>query len=222
MFFLRRRHEHHAVRRYGRVVLGVRVEAFAKVGSKILHLDTQANFRWSPEIEIPIKYCRGNLSFLSNSEVLSTQVESWSWKGDRHHAPRCLADIHESDFGDIVAKAHSEAEIEWLTKAMFPIACVAEDLLEAEDKKDYIDDASDDPATQLPEGVEEMLLKEEEILEQIPMPGVPGHEETRRKVWLDLPRRARVAIRKMHQEWGHMPKTVMINIRKRRKHLTSS
>ena len=101
-----------------------------------------------------------------------------------------------------------------MTRAVFPTACAVEDSIEQEEKGNCIDDPTGDPDIQLPEGVEEMLQKEEDILEQIPMPGVPGDEKARRKVWLEIPRRARVAIRKMHQEWGHMPKTVMINIPK--------
>ena len=66
----------------------------------------------------------------------------------------------------------------------------------------------------LPEGIEEALLNEEETLEKMPLPGVPEHERTRRKAWLKIPRRARVAIRRMHAEWGHLPNTVLINILK--------
>ena len=59
-----------------------------------------------------------------------------------------------------------------------------------------------------------MLASEEELLEQIPVPGVPEDERARRKAWLALPRKARVAIRRMHEEWGHMPSSVIIEILK--------
>ena len=52
------------------------------------------------------------------------------------------------------------------------------------------------------------------MLEQIPVPGVPNDERERRKAWLNLPKKARVAIRRMHEEWGHMPVQVMIQILK--------
>ena len=55
---------------------------------------------------------------------------------------------------------------------------------------------------------------EEELLEQIPLPGVPDKERARRKAWLQIPRKARVAIRRMHEEWGHMPNSVMVEILK--------
>ena len=51
-------------------------------------------------------------------------------------------------------------------------------------------------------------------MEQIPVPGVPENERARRKAWVALPKKACIAIRRMHEEWGHMPRTVMIEILK--------
>ena len=59
---------------------------------------------------------------------------------------------------------------------------------------------NDDGRVPLPEGIEEALLKEEEMLEALPLSGVPGHEKARREKRLKIPRRARAAIRKMHKE----------------------
>ena len=39
-------------------------------------------------------------------------------------------------------------------------------------------------------------------------------ERERRKAWLNLPKKARVAIRRMHEEWGHLPVQVMTQILK--------
>ena len=50
------------------------------------------------------------------------------------------------------------------------------------------------------QGIEELLLKEEEMLETPPLPGVAGHGKSRREDWLKIPRRARAAIRKIHNE----------------------
>ena len=76
------------------------------------------------------------------------------------------------------------------------------------------DPEDDDDKSPLPAGVEEALLREEEMLEGVPLPGVPGHEKSRRETWLKIPRRARAAIRKMHREWGHMHPTVLKKILK--------
>ena len=62
---------------------------------------------------------------------------------------------------------------------------------------------------QLPEGIEEALQKEEELLEEMPLPGVPGHEKRRREAWLKIPRRARAAIpaEPSNVDKSHQPST---------------
>ena len=50
------------------------------------------------------------------------------------------------------------------------------------------------------------------MLEKIPLPGIPKQESERRKQWIKIPKKARLAIRKMHKEWGHMPRSVLKNI----------
>ena len=47
-----------------------------------------------------------------------------------------------------------------------------------------------------PHDVQERAQAEDDLLEQIPMPGVPRHEAHRRRQWLTIPRKARIAIRK--------------------------
>ena len=44
------------------------------------------------------------------------------------------------------------------------------------------------------------------------MPGVPEDERYRRREWLKLPKKARIAIRRLHTEFGHAPRTVLEQI----------
>ena len=101
-------------------------------------------------------------------------------------------------FAELLQQAHGEAEREWLAKVAF-VGEYAEE--ERQEKEEDTMDALDDEEDQLPlpEGIEEALQKEEELLEEMPLPGVPGHEKRRREAWLKIPRRARAAIRKMHK-----------------------
>ena len=48
----------------------------------------------------------------------------------------------------------------------------------------------------------------------MPLPGTSLSEGERKKRWLKLPRNARIAIRRMHNEWGHRPKSVLKEILK--------
>ena len=52
------------------------------------------------------------------------------------------------------------------------------------------------------------------MLEELPLPGASLDDKERRKKWLKIPQKARLAIRKMHKEWGHMPGSVLKNILK--------
>ena len=81
-----------------------------------------------------------------------------------------------------------------------PTAYAAE---KEEDRTKETLDALDDESTtvRLPQRIEEAPLRDEEMLDGMPLPGAPGAEKARREAWLKAPRRARAAIRKMHREW---------------------
>ena len=43
---------------------------------------------------------------------------------------------------------------------------------------------------------------------------MPQSEAARRREWLKLPRAARIAVRRLHQEFGHTPRSVLVQILK--------
>ena len=101
-----------------------------------------------------------------------------------------------------------------MAQTAFPHAFAAEGEVEAGVVGETIDeyDGEDPPSGK---DIRDAVLSEEEMLEHIPLPGVPENERERLKAWLALPKKARVAIRRMHQEWGpHMPNSAMIEILK--------
>ena len=51
-----------------------------------------------------------------------------------------------------------------------------------------------------------------ELLEEMPIPGNPKQEQERKAKWLALPRRARIAIRRLHRNMRHLPKAAIIQI----------
>ena len=55
-------------------------------------------------------------------------------------------------------------------------------------------------------------LEEGDLLEQIPLPGHPESEKERLTSWLRLPRRARVAIRRLHRNLRHLPKESVVQV----------
>ena len=109
-------------------------------------------------------------------------------------------------------QARCEAEREWLARIAFP-AIYEEEVREERPKLDKHDENEEDDL-KLPEGLEEVILKEEEMLEDVPLPGVPIEEAERRRKWIKIPARTRAASRKMHREWGHMNLAVLKKILK--------
>ena len=61
---------------------------------------------------------------------------------------------------------------------------------------------------------EDALAADAELLEEIPLPGVPVTEQERRRKWLSIPRAARIAIRRLHQEFGHVSRSVLVELLK--------
>ena len=61
---------------------------------------------------------------------------------------------------------------------------------------------------------EQRNAADEEMLQEILLPGVPQSEAERRSKWLKIPRAARIAIRRLRQEFGHVNKTVLVQLLK--------
>ena len=54
--------------------------------------------------------------------------------------------------------------------------------------------------------------READLLEQIPLPGHLASEKERPASWLRLPRRARVATRRLHRNLRHVPKEALVQL----------
>ena len=54
--------------------------------------------------------------------------------------------------------------------------------------------------------------READLLEQVPLPGHPESEKECLASWLRLPRRARVAIRLLHRNLGHLPREALVQM----------
>ena len=54
--------------------------------------------------------------------------------------------------------------------------------------------------------------REQELLEAMPLPGNPVREHERKTKWLALPRRARIAIRRLHRNFKHLPRNALVQM----------
>ena len=80
---------------------------------------------------------------------------------------------------------------------------------------DQPDDPGEEEHEELPPGikeVEEAFDREEEMLEALPLPNLSKDESSRREMWLKIPRAGRIAIRKLHRQFGHCPNRVLVEI----------
>jgi len=68
---------------------------------------------------------------------------------------------------------------------------------------------SDDRAQTNP--VEE-LISEETLIDEVDIPGLPQDEVERRRQWRKLPARVRIAVRRLHRQFGHVPRQAMIHL----------
>ena len=91
-------------------------------------------------------------------------VKGWTWNGSRHRAPRSTDDLQTESFKEVLKNAHCAAERDWLARVAFPAIYMEEEREEAQ--TDTLDDPDKDGGmTALPKGLEEALLKGEEMLE---------------------------------------------------------
>ena len=174
----------------------------------VLHIDTQFNRRWSAKFEIPQTECRGNLSFATNNPEVAQLVKDWSFDFGKHYAPRSLEDVGSEDLIDVLQSAHHISDLDFHVRTAF----VVEHHEELREESSVTLDDPDPESDQIPRAtkvVEEANAAEREMLEELPLPGSPIGEQERRKKWLKLPRNSRIAIRKLHNEWGHKPKGVL-------------
>ena len=72
-----------------------------------------------------------------------------------------------------------------------------------EQKKDF-DGIEGDKDVGVESQTRQKLADEEEMVDELPLPGVTSDERDRKTAWLKLPRAARAAIRRMHMQFGHV------------------
>jgi len=121
------------------------------------------------------------------------------------------SDIMDTKFASVIHRAYILADLEYHCRNCF-VGLYEQEAREEEDVQ-FLDDVDSDEEP-IPIEIENAVIRDEELLEEIPLPGAPVAEAARRKKWLKIPRRARTAIRKMHREWGHIPRPVLKQILK--------
>jgi nucleoside-diphosphate-sugar epimerase len=135
--------------------------------------------------------------------------KEWSDGKERFATSCSIADAKTKDMPTLIERIKMwKVKEEALTA--FPAEAAEEELLGRDPSffGEVVDDENvgDDAA--------EILRQEQEMLEELLLPGTPEHEKDRRKKWVTMPRPARATIRRMRTQFGHCPKAPLYEILK--------
>ena len=156
----------------------------------------------------------GDISIYSSGEI--EPVKNWASRRGKYRTPRTVNEASQCpDFQVALEKMfHSTVA--------FCHAFPAEAEQERVDELGPLDvpedgDGDDEPSRAMREmrgqvEAEELFDKEEQMLEEIPLPNLPTNEQERREEWMKLPRSTRIAVRKMHRQFGHVAPRVLLEI----------
>ena len=168
-------------------------------GCRFLIVDVAHTERWESFKTPQIPYINEvGLAFVSNDDELIQGFQDWSMY-------RQLDDVLNWEFCHWIRDWSLERELEEQMSVAFP-AEIIEEAQEHGGNWDAVD-GPEDVALQDP--VED-LTHEETLLDEVDIPGLPEDETERRRSWRKLPQRVRIAVRRLHRAFGHVPKTVMV------------
>jgi len=130
----------------------------------------------------------------------------WAERRDSGN-PRCVEDLEVPHVADILAGITESHHLDKCVDASF---AGTEEF--GEEPLEHFFDGISGPEDEATADVEDDVDKEQELLEVIPLPGNPVKEQDRKAKWLALPRRARIAIRRLHRNFKHLPKNALVQM----------
>jgi hypothetical protein len=174
-----------------------------KLGKTCIIADTRHTVRWT---DTNPTLCRGDLAFYCNNKDISNELVEWAKYRDNGN-PRCTDDLGDAQFADVLAGLAESHHIDKCVDAAF----AGTEEAAAESDQHVIDAVNEpeDEASADPAGIHD---DEQDLLERIPLPGNPKSERERKKLWLLLPRRARITIRRLHRNFKHLPKNALVQM----------
>ena len=173
----------------------------------IIIADTQHTRRWSERGVDPM-LCDGDLAFFCN--CATTLEGERLWAHERTPGiPRNVEVLETVDFADVLGAI---AEVLHLTRCAQVCFTGTEEDQAAQHDQGTIDEVLGDQDLAQGKDVVEEAAREAELLEQIPLPGHPESEKERLASWFRLPRRARVAIRRLHRNLRHLPREELLQM----------
>ena len=163
--------------------------------------------RWQHQA-IPVYPCVGigGISLISNDEKLAESFEGWTSNSCLHMAPISFDDVLNGDIMEWLSVYARDQATVALTATAFPGSIEEEsapleafDTVENEQDRAMMD-------------VSEDAIQQETELDEVDIPNLPIKEAERRAGWRRLPQKVRIAIRRLHRQFGHVPQKVLLNL----------
>ena len=177
-----------------------------------VNLDVLDTKRWDNYAlsEIP-RICSSTIALTTNSEELGDLIEAWCKtpshlsQSSQDDPERHFDELFSLEFAQQLAEIGEHFHLEAVTHAAFPAEAVQE---HEEDTFDAIE-SQEDLGVQDPV---EQLVSEETFLDTVEVPGLPLEEAKRHEAWKKLPQRVRIAVRRLHRQFGHCPRNVLVSV----------
>ena len=118
-----------------------------------------------------------------------------------------MDDVLSWKFADWIGSWAKEDELNYQMGVAFVGTCMRRHM----DEHQQLDALRDSEDRALTNPVEE-LISEETLIDEVEIPGLPQDEVERRRQWKKLPARVRIAVRRLHRQFGHVPKQTMIHL----------
>ena len=177
-------------------------------GIPYLQVDVADTTRWHQQA-IPVYPCVGigDISFISNDEKLAESFEGWTNSNSYPDmAPRSFDDVLSGDIMEWLSVYARDQATMALVATAFPgsveeesVPLEAFDTVEGEQDRAMMD-------------VSEEAIQQETELDEVEIPNLPIKESERRGGWRRLPQKVRIAIRRLHRQFGHVPQKVLLNL----------
>ena len=173
----------------------------------IIIADTRHTQIWS-ERKIDPTLCKGDLAFFYNCPSPPENLRLWAHERTPG-IPRNVDDLETIEFANVLGAI---AEDQHLTRcAQVCFAGTEEDQAEQLDQGTTDEVLGDQDMEEGGDALEE-ADREADLLEQMTLPGHPESENERLASWPRLPRRARVAIRRLHRNLRHLHREALVQM----------
>ena len=173
----------------------------------IIIADTRHTQRWS-EREVDPTFCKEDLAFFCTCPTTFEHLRLWAHERTPG-IPRNVDGLDTIEFADLLGTIADDQHFARCAQVCF--ADTEEDQVEQHDQG-TIDEVVEDQDVEGGGDALEEADREADLPEQMPLLGHPVSEKERLAPSLRLPRRVRVAVRRLHRNLRHLPKEALVQM----------